>query len=72
MYDVFSGIFAHRYAVRYTGTTYQNANSILNDGIPEDLRLAEGEVLEIDDGLRPIFFSMCCGQLQITYFHNLT
>jgi len=72
MYDVFGGIHAHRYVVRYTGTTYQSANSILKDGLPEGLCLAEGEVLEIDDGLLPIFFSMCCGQLQITYFHNKT
>ena len=69
MYDVFGGIYAHRYAVRYTGTTYQNANSILKDEIPNGLRLEEGEVLEIDDGLLPIFFSMCCGQLQTTYFN---
>ena len=68
VYDVLGGIYAHRYAVRYTGTTRQNANSILKDGISEDLRIAEGEVLEIDDGILPIFAQMTGGCLQVTYF----
>jgi len=68
MYFVFGGIHAHRYAVRCTGTTYQNANSILKDGIPEGLCLADGEVLELDDGIRPVYLCMKNGKLEVTDF----
>ena len=68
MYAEFGLILEHRYIVRYTGTAFQSANAILKDGMPQDQWLADGEVLELDDGIRPVFLCKEGGKLQVTNF----
>jgi len=68
IYCTVGGIFAYRYTVRYTGTTTECANDILTKGVPSGQWLSDGEVLELDDGIRPIFFYEKDGHLHVTDF----
>jgi len=69
LYNQMGGIFAFRYALRYTGTTNQPADLILEKGIPESHSISEGEVVEFDDGIQSVFFCMESGELRtITLF----
>ena len=70
MYATFGSILASRYIVRYSGTTNQISNAILKDETLCGQRLSEGEVLELDDGIRPVFLCKMNGKLQITYFRK--
>lgn len=68
LYNEVGGILASRYILRYAGTTTQSANEILAKGVPEGQHLSEGEVLELDDGIRPIFFYRKNKRLHVTAF----
>jgi len=56
------------YIVRYASSINQSANDILTKGEPEGQYLMDGEVIELDDGIRPIFFIMKNSKLHITSF----